>query len=100
MTARLPNLNSILRRHKIDRKFWPEFRGMVEEFRLPSKELWSRMNREANYEAARNEIAHALSGESENPFPPDDYQAPADYQFYESPNPESIGLASSGGCAV
>lgn len=105
MSARLPNLDAILKRHRIRRKFWPEFRAMVEERRLPSKELWTRMNREANYGAARNEIAHELSKGMEHQFPPDDYEVPEGYDFgtpaqYESLNPEDIALATSGGCAV
>jgi hypothetical protein len=98
MVARLPNLNDILKRHEIHSRFWPEFRGMVDEFQLPSKELWTRMNREANYEAARSEIANALSKGTEHQFPPDDYEVPVGYDFsmparnetheYESLKPE------------
>ena len=95
MIARLPNLNDILKRHEIHRKFWPEFRGMVEEFRLPSKELWTRMNSQSNYGAARNEIAQALSKGMEHQFPPDDYEVPAGYDFSmpagnETPEYESL----------
>ena len=110
MTARLPNLDAILKRHEIHRRFWPEFHGMVEDFRLPSRELWTRMNRDANYEAARSEIAHLLSKGTEHQFPPDDYEVPAGYDFYmpdrnekheyESLTPEEVVLATSGGCAV
>ena len=52
MIAQLPNLNTILKRHKIHPKFWPEIRGLVEEGERPSKELLTRMNRVANYKAA------------------------------------------------
>jgi hypothetical protein len=39
VSARLPNLDAILKRHRIHRKFWPEFRGMVEQRRLkPGKQ--------------------------------------------------------------
>ena len=55
MTAR--QLNAILKRHEIHPKFWPEFRAMVRQGRMPSKELWTRMNHVADYEAARDEIA-------------------------------------------
>ena len=74
MTARLPNLNAILKRHEIHPKFWPEFRAMVEEGQLPSKELWTRMNHVANYGAARDEIAGGVVQGLDHEFPPDDYQ--------------------------
>jgi len=98
MTTR--HLNAILKRHEVHPKFWPEFRGMVQEGRLPGRELWTRMNHVANFAAARNEIARELSKRYDCEFPPDDYQPPADYQFYESLNPEDIAQARSGGCAV
>jgi hypothetical protein len=98
MTIR--QLNAILRRHQIHPKFWPEFRGMVQEGLLPGKELWTRMNHVANFRAARDEIALKKSERYAREFPPDDYQPPADYQFYESLNPEDIAQATSGGCAV
>jgi hypothetical protein len=102
MTTR--RLHAILRRHEIDPKFWPEFRAMVELGQTPSKELWTRMNRMANYEAARSEIAAELSKDGCE-FPPDDYEVPAGYDFdmpaeRESLTPEDIALATSGGCAV
>jgi hypothetical protein len=98
MTVR--QLNAILRRHEIDPKFWPEFRGIVQEGRLPGKKLWTRMNHVTNFAAARNEIALKLSERYAYEFPPDDYQPPADYQFYELLSPEDIARATSGGCAV
>ena len=99
------HLKAILKRHKIHPKFWPEFRGMVRDRSLPSKELWTRMNRQANYEAARSEIAAELSKGCGHEFPPDDYEVPAGYDFdmpaeYESLTPEDVVLATSGGCAV
>jgi hypothetical protein len=100
MSARLPNLDAILKRHGIHRRFWAEFRGMVEHGRTPSRELWSRMNREANYGAARSEIAHELSKGMDCQFPPDDYEVPPDYPLCESLNPEDIVATTSGGCAV
>ena len=103
MNAR--RLHAILKRHEIDPKFWPEFRAMVELGQNTSKELWTRMNRMANYKAARIEIAFALITETEHKFPPDDYEIPAGYDFdmsaeHESLNPEEVVLATSGGCAV
>ena len=98
MTTR--RLHTILRRHEIDPKDWPQFRAMVELGLLPSKELLRRLNSVPNYRAARSEIVLALFTENEHEFPPDDYQPPADYQFYESLNPEDTVLATSGGCAV
>jgi hypothetical protein len=95
MTAR--RLHAILKRHGIDPKFWPEFRGMVELGLLPSKELWTRMNRVANFRAARSEIVAELSKGIAHEFPPDDYEVPADYGFdmpaeYESLTPEDASL--------
>jgi len=98
MTAR--RLHAILKRHEIHPKFWPEFRAMVELGQMPSKELWTRMNHVANFRAARDEIARELSKHYDREYPPDDYQPPADYQFYESLNPDDIAQATSGGCAV
>lgn len=90
MTARLPHLDAILKRHRIHAKFWPEFRSIVEQRGLPSRELWERMNRVAKYRAARSEIAAELTKGTDHTFPPDDYQPPADYQFYETLNPKSL----------
>jgi hypothetical protein len=101
MTTR--RLHAILRRHKIDPKFWPEFRAMVEIGLNAGKELLARMNNVANYRAARNEIACLLNTGAEHQFPPDDYEVPAGYDFdmpAESLNPEDSVLAASGGCAV
>ena len=98
MTAR--QLHAILKQHEIDQEFWPEFRAMVELGQTPSKELWRRMNRQSNYEAARSEIARELSKGTECQFPPDDYEVPPGYPLYESLNPEDILATTSGGCAV
>ena len=98
MTAR--QLHAILKRHEIHPQFWPEFRAMVELGQMPGTKLWTRMNHVANFRAARDEIALKLSERYAHEFPPDDYQPPADYQFYESLNPEDIAQATSGGCAV
>ena len=101
MTTR--RLHAILRRHKIDSKFWPEFRAMVELGLNAGKELWTRMNNVANYRAARDEIALARMTEPKHQFPPDDYEVPAGYDFdmpAESLNPEDSVLAASGGYAV
>jgi hypothetical protein len=102
VTTRLPNLDAILKRHKIHPKFWPEFHGMVDDGRLASKELWTRMNYVANFRAARSEIAAELSKGLGHEFPPDDYEVPADYDFsmpaeYESLTPEDVALATSAG---
>jgi hypothetical protein len=78
---------------------------MVEEGRLASKELLSRMNRMANFGAARSEIAAELAKETDQQFHPDDYEIPAGYDFdmpaeCESLTPEDVVLATSGGCSV
>ena len=101
MTTR--RLHAILRRHKIDPKFWPEFRAMVELGLNAGKELLARMNNVANYRAARDEIALTRMTEPKHQFSPDDYEQPAGYDFdmpAESLNPEDSVLAASGGCAV
>jgi len=106
MIAQLPNLNAILKRHEIHRKFWPAIRALVEEGQRPDKELTTRLNHVANYRAAVAEIIHELSKGLEHQFPPADYQTPADYQLYdeqpepfvpESLTPEDVALATSGG---
>ena len=79
MTTR--RLHAILKRHEIPAEFWPEFRAMVELGQSPGKELWSRMNNVANFQAARNEIAAELSKGLEHEFPPDDYEVPECYNF-------------------
>jgi hypothetical protein len=100
MIAHLPNLDAIFKRHWIHPKFWPEFRGLVEEGRRPGKALRTRLHHVANYKAALNEIAAELSKGLEHEFPPADYQPPADYPFYESLTPEDIAIVTSPGCAV
>jgi hypothetical protein len=100
VSARLPNLDAILKRHGIHCRFWPEFHGMVEQGRTPSRELYSRMNRQSNYGAARSEIARELSKGMDCQFPPDDYEVPPGYPLYESLNLEDIVATTSGGCPV
>jgi len=79
MTTR--RLHAILKRHEIPPEFWPEFRAMVELGQSPGKELWNRMNRVANFRAARSEIAAELSKGFDHEFPPDDYEVPEGYNF-------------------
>ena len=79
MTTR--RLHAILKRHEIPAEFWPEFRAMVELGQSPGKELWNRMNRVANFRAARSEIAAELSKGLDHEFPPDDYEVPQGYDF-------------------
>ena len=79
MTTR--RLYAILKRHEIDRKFWPEFRAMVELRQTPGKELWTRMNQVANFRAARSEIVAELSKGLDHEFPPADYKVPDGYDF-------------------
>ncbi len=47
MIAQLPNLDALLKRHKIHPKFWPEMHGLVEEGHRPCKELRTRLHRVA-----------------------------------------------------
>jgi hypothetical protein len=70
MIAQLPNLNAILNRHEIHRKFWPEFRSLVEEGQRPGKELRTRLHCVTNYKAALDEIMAELSKPLEHKFPP------------------------------
>jgi len=97
MIAQLPSLNTILKRHEIHPKFWPELRAFVEEGVRPSKEVLTRLNHVTNYKAALAEILAELSKDSEHKFPPADYQSPVPYEslFLESPV-ESEALASAG----
>jgi len=70
MIAQLPNLNAILERHEIHRKFWREFRRLVEDGRRPSKELLTRLDCVTNYKAALEEIMAELSKPLHRQFPP------------------------------
>jgi hypothetical protein len=96
MIAQLPNLDTILKRHAIQPKFWPEFHGLVEEGERPSKELRTRLGRVTNYKAAFNEILAELSKTLDHKFPPADYQPPVQY---ESLSPEDILTEDAGLCA-
>ena len=102
MIAQLPNLDTILKRHKIHPKFWPEFHGLVEEGQRPGKGLRTRLNRVTNYKAALAEVLAELSKGLEHKFPPADYQSPVPYESLRSEDiePEDIVLVTSGGCAV
>ena len=92
MIAHLPNLDDILKRHEIHRKFWPAIRALVEEGRRPCKELRTRLHHVRNYQAALNEILAELSKPLKNQFPPPDYQVPAGY--FDTPDHyESLKLA-------
>ena len=59
MIAQVPNLDTILKRHKIHPKFWPEFRAAVEEDVRLGDELRTRLNHVANYQAAAKDILAA-----------------------------------------
>jgi hypothetical protein len=78
MTAQVPNLDTILKRHEIHRKFWPEIRAAVEEDVRLSDELRTRFNHVANYQAAAKDILAALPKDHE--FAPADYQSPVPYE--------------------
>ena len=92
MIAHLPNLDDILKRHEIHRKFWPAIRALVEEGRRPCKELRTRLHHVRNYQAALNEILAELSKPLKHQFPPPDYQVPAGY--FDAPDHyESLKLA-------
>ena len=85
MIAQLPKLDTILNRHEIHPKFWPEFRGLVEEGQRPGKELRTRLNRVANYKAALKDILAELSKGLDHKFPPADYQSPVSYESLAMP---------------
>jgi hypothetical protein len=68
--AQLPNLDAILRRHEINRKFWPEIHALVEEGRRPCKELRTRLKCVANYKDALDEILTELSKPLDHKFSP------------------------------
>lgn len=78
MIAHVPNLNTILKRHEIHRKFWPEFRAYIEKGLLPGKELQTRLDYVANYKAAEKEAMRAIG--NDHTFPPADYQSPVPYE--------------------
>jgi hypothetical protein len=79
MIAQLPNLDTILKRHEIHPKFWPEMHLLVEEGQRPCRALVTRLNHVANYKAAFDEIAAELSKGLEHKFPPADYEVPDGY---------------------
>ena len=92
MIAQLPNLNTILKRHKIHPKFWPEIRAFAEEGVRPSGEVLTRLHRVANYKAALKDILAELSKGLDHKFPPADYQSPVSYESLraEDIDPEDI----------
>jgi hypothetical protein len=97
--AQLPKLDTILKRHKIHPKFWPEFHGLVEEGQRPGNGLRTRLNRVTNYKAALAEVLAELSKGLEHKFPPADYQSPVSYESlrYEEIEPEdSVPVTSAG----
>lgn len=102
MIAQLPNLNTILKRHKIHPKFWPEFRAYIEDGVLPGKELQTCLDYVANYKAAEKEAMKAIG--CDHTFPPADYQSPLPYeslliddieQLVESEAPALAGAPSA-----
>ena len=99
MIAQLPNLDTILKRHKIPTKFWPEFHGLVEEGQRPGRGLRTRVNRVPNYKAALADVLKELSKGSDHKFPPADYQSPVPYESLrlEDIEPEDAVLVTSAG---
>lgn len=78
MIAQAPNLNTILKRHAIHPKFWPEFRAYLEEGTQPGDELLVRLHHVANYKAALREAMHDVP--NPHAFPPAGYQSPVPYE--------------------
>ena len=99
MIAQLPKLDTILKRHKIHPKFWPEFHGLVEEGQRPGNGLRTRLNRVTNYKAALAEVLAELSKGLEHKFPPADYQSPVSYESLRAQDiePEDNVLVASAG---
>ena len=97
MIAHLPNLDDILKRHEIHRKFWPAIHALVEEGRRPCNELRTRLNHVSNYKAALNEILAELSKPLKHKFPPADYRSPVSYESLrvEDIEPEDAAIATS-----
>ena len=97
MIAQIPDLDTILKRHKIHPTFWPEIRAAVEENVRLSDDLRTRLNHVANYQAAAKDILAALSNDHE--FAPADYQSPVPYEALLSDDIESedtVLVASAG----
>jgi len=94
MIAQVPDLDAILKRHEIHRKFWPEIRAAVEEDVRLSDELRTRFNHVANYQAAAKDILAAMSNDHE--FAPADYQSPVPYESLLADDIKSEALASAG----
>jgi len=94
MIAQVPNLDAILNRHEIHRKFWPEIRAAVEEDVRLSDELRTRFNHVANYQAAAKDILAAIP--NDHKFPPADYQSPVPYESLLADDIKSEALASAG----
>jgi len=93
MIVELPNLNAILKRHKIPPKFWPGLRAFFEEGVQPGKELQSHLDYEANYKAVRREALKEIKCEHE--FPPDDYRSPVPYESLLADDIKSSALTSA-----
>jgi hypothetical protein len=102
MIAQLPNLDAILKRHRIHPRFWAEFRAHIEANVQPGDELQACLDHIANYKAALKEAIHAIP--CEHTFAPADYQSPVPYEslLLEDIEPpiESEALASAGAPSV
>ena len=94
MIAQIPDLDTILKRHEIHPKFWPEIRAAVEEDVRLSDELRTRFNHVANYQAAAKDILAAIP--NDHKFPPADYQSPVPYESLLADDIKSEALASAG----
>lgn len=94
MIVQLPNLNAILKRHKISPKFWPEFRAFLEDGVQPGKELQARLDYAANFKAARRDAMKEIKCEHE--FPPADYRSPVPYESLLADDIKSEALTSAG----
>jgi hypothetical protein len=90
MIAELSNLNAIFKRHGIHPKFRPGFRAFVEEGVRPDKELQTRLDHVANYQAARAEIITELTKGLDHKFPPPEYQSPVSYESLRADDIELI----------
>lgn len=98
MIVQLPNLNTILKRHKIPPKFWPEFRAFLEEGVQPGKELQTRLDYVANYKAARRDALKEMR--CDHTFPPDDYRSPVPYESLLADGIQSEAMSSAGAPSV
>ena len=80
MIAQLPNLDTILKRHEIHPKFWPEIPRLRRRGPAPQQGTGDPLEPRDQLQGGLKEILAELSKGLEHKFPPADYQSPVPYE--------------------